>query len=154
LEKKLPTVVSVELKLLGYRKGTGTNWFKDFREVVHVVGLYKSRWGHEYYLGAGVWLKAFGPEERPRFLDCHLRLRLDVACGVDVGELRTALSDRDKWKMDTVERGRIISAALRTTEAVFFDKVQTQDEAAAYLSKREKPVVLVKREARELLGLK
>ena len=53
----------------------GLNWYKDFPELIHVIGLQKSRWGGENYLETGIWLKAFGIDECPKYYECHVRLR-------------------------------------------------------------------------------
>ena len=146
-------VVSESVTRLGYRRGTYNNWYKHFPDLIQVVGLQKSRWGGENYLEAGIWLKIFGPDERPKFNECHVRLRLDATFGLEVGNLYNALFDEDMYRMDDTERTEIITAAVKRTECAFFDKVQSIEQLGQFLIKCKKPVVLVDKEARQLFHL-
>ena len=117
-------VVSEVVRHLGYRKSLNSNWSKNYADVIHVIGLNKSRWGLNYYLETGVWLKIFGPDESPQFYECHVQLRLDSNAGLGFGDIESALNEEDFWRMDSEERLRIISGILERAEAEFFGRAK------------------------------
>jgi hypothetical protein len=125
MPETIKDIVSELATTLGYRgQQRSFNWYKDYNDFIHVIGLQKSRWGGENYLETGVWMKAFGPDELPKYYECHVRLRLTAGCGLDLGEIDAALNEDDFWKMDPEERLRILSGALRRAEAEFFGQAR------------------------------
>jgi len=144
--------VSDTVLSLGYKRGRNFNWYKSFPDLIQIIGLQKASWGGENYLEAGIWLKVFGPDESPKFNECHVRFRLDAAFGLDVGDLASALYEDDLWKMDNIERTDIIKNALVSAEKTFFAKVQNLEQLKLFLIQTHKPVVLVQKEVKELFG--
>ena len=53
----------------------GDSWFRRTDEVVEVVNLQKSQYGHQYYLNYALWLRALGEESFPKEEKCHIRMR-------------------------------------------------------------------------------
>ena len=53
----------------------GDSWFRRTDEVVEVVNLQKSQYGHQYYLNYALWLRALGEVNFPREEKCHIRMR-------------------------------------------------------------------------------
>ena len=118
-------LVSKAVQSLGYYKCGNLNWSKDYPDVIHVIGLHKSRWGSKYYLETGLWLRTFGPGESPKFYECHVQLLLNSESGFGTDDIDSALNEEDYWKMDNEERLRIISETLKRAEAEFFGRAKT-----------------------------
>jgi hypothetical protein len=146
-------IVSRVVAGLGYRAGQASNWYKDFAQLIHVVGLQKSRWGGDRYLETGVWLKAFGPDERPKYYECHVRLRLATGCGLDLGEIDSALREDDFGRMDQEERRRLIGGALKLAEADFFGRARNLIDLRSLLTDSRSLELAVDKRVRELLRL-
>lgn len=133
--KTVKEIVSSIATDLGYRgQGRNSNWYRDLPDLTHVIGLQKSRWGGENYLETGIWLKVFGPQERPKYYECHVRLRLDADCGLDLGEIDLALNEDHFWKMDPGERFRVLSGALKRAEHDFFGRAKTSSDLKELLT--------------------
>lgn len=126
-------VSKLAVRLGFHRQRLGSNWYRNFPDLIHVIGLQRSRWGGVSYLEAGIWLKTFGPDEFPRYYECHVRLRLDGDSGLDLGRIDSALNEDEYWKMDAEERLRIISDALRHAEVGFFGWARTLLELRRFL---------------------
>lgn len=140
---------------LGYRgQRRSSNWYRDFPDLIHVLGLQRSRWGGGNYLEGGIWLKAFGPDECPKYYECHVRLRLDEDCGLDLGEINSALKEDDFWKMDTEERMRILSEALRGAEADFFARARDLADLKEFLCGEHDLNLAVDKRVKEFFGIR
>lgn len=99
MSKTVKQIVSSIATGLGYRsQGRSSNSYRDLPELIHVIGLEKSRWGGDNYLETGIWLKVFGPDESPKYYECHVRMRLDTNCGLDLGEVDSALNEESSGK--------------------------------------------------------
>ncbi len=71
------------LKPEGFKRD-GRNWRRDLPELILVVNLQRSRWGANFYLNIGVFVKAIHGEpwdirdrSRPRSEESHYRIRLE-----------------------------------------------------------------------------
>jgi hypothetical protein len=149
---QVKNIVAKVVSGLGYHAGRGSNWYRDFPDLIHVVGLQKSRWGGANYLESGIWLKTFGPDELPNYYECHVRLRLSVNSGLDVGDIDSALQGEDLWKMDSDERMRILTTALKRAEAAFLNKARTLNELQKFLGGRHNLNLAIDRRVKELFG--
>jgi hypothetical protein len=145
-------IVSKAARNLGYRKHLNSNWSKDYPDVIHVIGLQKSRWGLQYYLEAAIWLKIFGPAESPKFYECHVQLRLDSDISFEVGDVDSALNQEDYWRMDPEERLRIISTTLKRAEAEFFGKAKTLEGLRDLILNRPKFTLAINKCVKEFFN--
>lgn len=95
-------------KQAGFKK-TRSTWHKDYPETIAVFNVQASQWGADFYLNAGVYLKALGHECTPPEHHCHLRLRLDMA-GKSVATIhREALAWLEKNSTPSGMRQTIIA---------------------------------------------
>lgn len=60
------------LKAAGYTKRRRT-WHRQESAVVCVFDAMKSRWGNQFQLNLGLYLRALGPEDRPPEYRCHIK---------------------------------------------------------------------------------
>jgi hypothetical protein len=146
-------IVSKVATDLGYRRGRGSNWYKDFADVIQIVGLQKSRWGGQNYLEAGIWLKVFGPDESPSYYECHVRLRLDNDSGLDLGDVDSALDEEASWKMESEERQDIIKSAIVRAEMDFFGKARTLEDLHSLLGSRHELNLAVDRQVKDFFQM-
>lgn len=145
-------IVSKAARRLGYRSCHSSNWSKDYTDLIHVIGLQKSRWGLQYYLETGIWLKTFGPRESPKFFECHVQTRLDSDSGFGT-DVDSALNEEDYWKMHAEERSRIISETLRRGELEFFGRAKTLEDLRDLVMNRPKFMLAVNKCVLEFFGL-
>lgn len=155
MQETTKDIVSKLASDLGYHgQRRRANWYRDFPDLIHVVGLQRSRWGGDNYLETGIWLKAFGLHECPKYFECHVRLRLDGDCGLDLGEIDSALNEGDFWKMDTEERARILSNALRRAEADFFGRARSLADLRDFLCGSHNLNLAVDKRVKEFFGIR
>jgi hypothetical protein len=121
MEIPVKEIVNDELTKLGFEKG-GLNWYKHYKEVIHVVALQKSAWGNSYYINLAVWVNELGSSEQPKCRECHLQVRLDSIDG-SPNEIDAALNEEDYWKMNAEQRRDIIKLALCNAEFAFFENL-------------------------------
>jgi len=57
------------------------NWYFETSESICVLNLQKSRWGHQYYINLGVFVKKLGDVSFPKEHQCHIRGRLSGLVG-------------------------------------------------------------------------
>jgi len=79
LEKLLTALLRPE----GFQRD-GRNWRLDLPDLVQVVHLQRSRWGENFYVNAGVFIRALKDaplrvrnERKPNIVECHFRVRLE-----------------------------------------------------------------------------
>ncbi len=149
--KRIVSKVALGLGYHGQQRSS--NWYKEFADLIHVIGLQKSRWGGGNYLEAGIWLKVFGPDESPKYYECHVRLRLAADCGLDLDLVDSALNEDDYWKVDPEERLRILSSALRRAEAGFFGRAKSLEDLREFLTSDHNLNLAVDRRVREFFQL-
>lgn len=152
MSDSVKAIVSKAVRDLGYRKSHNLNWSKDYPDLIHVVGLNKSRWGLEYYLETGIWLKTFGPTESPKYFECHVRSRIESDSGPG-DEIDSALNEEDYVRMDSAQRLRIISAALQHAEEKFFGRAKTLEGLRDLVVNRPKVMFAVNKCVLEFFGL-
>jgi hypothetical protein len=136
-QKVLEAQITSVLKPLTYTKRGGT-WHRDRGKIISVVNLQKSRWGDDFYLNVGVYLKQLGGEERPPESRCHVRCRAETLAGMP------KLPD-DLKEVDTV---------IRTIAVPWLDALATPEEVAAFLRSEASHRCLVFRGAIDALGVK
>jgi hypothetical protein len=145
-------IVSKAVRALGYRSSRNLSWSKNYPDVIHVIGLQKSRWGEQYYLEAGVWLKIFGPDETPKFYECHVQLGLSSDSGLG-DNMESALNEEDYWRMDSDERLKIISGTLKRAEAEFFGRAKTLEDLRDLIVNRPKFMLAVNKCVMEFFNI-
>jgi hypothetical protein len=120
--------------------------------VIHVIGLQKSRWGSEYCLETGIWLKVFGPDESPKFYECHVQLRLSSDSGLG-DNIESALNEEDYWRMDPEERFKIISGTLERAEVEFFGRAKALEDLRDLIVDCPKFMLAINKCVREFFNL-
>jgi Domain of unknown function (DUF4304) len=99
-----------------------SSWYSETTEAIRVISLQASRWGGQYYLNLGVWLKAIGgPSFAGRADECHIGLRnpgLDPETYDHIE--REVLRLQDSTMSDDVRRGAI-EDFLETQAIPFLD---------------------------------
>lgn len=153
MPQKVKDIVSTAVVNLGYRGGRNSNWYKDFAEIIHVIGLQKSQWGAQYYLEGGIWLKIFGPDERPKHYECHVTLRLAPESNLDTEDIESALNEEEYYRMDFEERERIVNATLRRAEIEFFNRAKTVDDLREYLGNHHHVNLAVNKVVKEMFHI-
>lgn len=76
-------------------------WRRYADEVVQVLNLQKSRFGQQYYLNFGVWLRVLEEAKEPKEEQCHIRIRADEVAREGAGlprllDLDTEVPDRER----------------------------------------------------------
>lgn len=134
MEIPVKEIVHDELTKLDFKK-RGLNWYKRYKEVIHVVALQKSAWGHSYYINLAVWVNELGLSEQPKCRECHLQVRLASIDG-SPNEIDAALNEEDYWKMDAEQRRGIIKLALCNAEFAFFQELKSFAQVKQFLKSR------------------
>ena len=134
MEIPVKEIVNDELIKLDFKK-RGLNWYKHYKEVIHVVALQKSAWGNSYYINLAVWVNQLGSSEQPKSRECHLQVRLASIDGTP-SELDAALNEEDYWKMDVERRRGIIKLALCNAEFAFFQELKSFQHVKQFVKSR------------------
>ncbi|MBK8255163.1 MAG: DUF4304 domain-containing protein [Polyangiaceae bacterium] len=50
-------------------------WYRATEDLIQVLNVQKSRYGQQYYLNLGIWLKPLGEVQFPKENVCHVRIR-------------------------------------------------------------------------------
>ena len=153
MQTEIRSIVAEISRKFGYRRGKGANWYKDFPELIHIIGLQRSQWGGDNYLNIAIWVKALGVRESPKYHESHIQLRLGSSSGVDFGDIEGALCAEDFWKMEATERTKIITAALERAEQVFLTRARSLDDLRHFLNDPRKPVLAVQKDLWVLLNI-
>lgn len=85
----------------GYLRSKDT-WRRRSPEVVEVVNIQKSQYGHQYYLNYGIWILAVGENKAPRDEDCHIQIRITSA--ISSGKELAMLLDLEREMSDGERR--------------------------------------------------
>jgi Domain of unknown function (DUF4304) len=111
----LPLALEDVLSPAGFSR-KGDSWFRSTDEVVEVVNLQKSQYGHQYYLNYALWLRALGEMRFPKEEKCHLRMRVGSIVSSEAQLAR--LLDFEADATDTERRTGF--ASLLTSEFLRF----------------------------------
>ncbi len=60
----------------GFERKSAT-LYRRTEEVIALSNLQKSQYGPRYYFNQCFWLRKLGDELYPKYVDCHIRLRLE-----------------------------------------------------------------------------
>ncbi len=153
MNASISNILAGILPNLGFVERKGQNWYRDLDDVLHVIGLQKSRLGESYYVNLGVWIKALGANTHPKYYACHIQQRLEMIA-LHRDELDSALNEEDYWKMDSEERARVLKLELSNAEFAFFREMVSAQAIRAYLLRPDSEKNLaIKRTLKEAWGL-
>lgn len=76
-EQPLVAQMNKALEPLGFIR-KGRTFYRSSATVTQLVDFQKSNWSADYYVNVGLFFRAADPStERPRPVDCHIRLRVE-----------------------------------------------------------------------------
>jgi Domain of unknown function (DUF4304) len=133
----IPNILNDELVALGFKR-KATYWYRASNDVIHVVGLQKSRWGEQHYLNLAVWVSKIEKRDFPKVRECHIQCRLD-AFPETPDDLSRALDEEDSWKIDADTRREIIKLSLCNAEFLFFRELGSFESTKRYLKGNPDP---------------
>ena len=136
---------------IGFRK-KGDYYYKPTKDLVHVVGVRKSKWGNCYSIWFGVSIRAITDLEYPPLHKCHVQCSAESFVD-NKNELAAALDEEDYWKMDAEGRREIIKLALTSGLFYFFNQADSLDKLRQYLVNKNNTMLAVNGNAKEFLHI-
>lgn len=125
------------------------SWYRASADMITVVELQKSQYGHQYYVNLALWIMSLGEDSTPKEQNCHVRTRL----GSIVGEKGKQVSDL--FNLDTSEednhRSEALKVLLSETFLPILDTLQNSNNLYTPLGRRILKNSLVNRQAQEYL---
>lgn len=129
-----------------------STWYVDGIDAIGVVNLQRSKWGSQYYVNVGLWLRALGDSTSPSEVECHVRTRIGRILPSRAEELVTLLDlEADVTTED--RRARLGSILERDLFPLIQRLSNTSDLTGSSERRAVLAVSLVTLDAQRLLGL-
>lgn len=127
----------------------GDSWFRRADDVVEVVNLQKSQFGHQYYLNYALWLRPLGEATFPKEEKCHIRMRANAIASSEAQLGR--LLDLESGAPETERRSEF--ANILTAEFLpFADACRTVNSLRSLLESGKLKKAMVHKAAKEVLN--
>jgi hypothetical protein len=103
--RELEEIISAILRPRGFRK-QGRYWHRLEPEFIDAFHLSASQWGPQFYLYAGVYIRALGAQERPRYNHLHMSVMIS-------GEAAIQAMDGEDASFDPASRMAILDSTIQ-----------------------------------------
>jgi hypothetical protein len=128
-------------------------YYRSHKDLLHVIGLRKSRWGDYYSIWLGVSIKAINNWEYPQIHKCHVQCCAEHFVE-DRNALLAALNEEDYWKTDADSRRDILKLALTSSLFYFFNQTDTLDGLRHYILNGGNAMLAVNVAAKDFLKVR
>lgn len=138
------------LKEAGFHKKSGT-WYLEKEQVVLVANLQKSRWGEQYYINLGIWLKPLGEKKFPKEHECHIRLRARSLPAID-DDFFDQTFDLENTTLTAEERSERIRSVMREIVIPFLNRCGSVSGIKEEFQKGQLANAMIRAEAKNVIS--